>query len=283
MGEVASPLSVAAILSKGNDCRERLGCEAMSMGQIHEPEGEEASKKGRSIGLSADVAHKLRGRLASIAHAAELLKCYGAELPLERREKYLDYILDGTKGFSRLIDDLAWYEKLNSGRLRATPGTYPLRSLLEDARQLLPEFDSDLRLKVEWGGPPVDVFLDGCMVAVALSKVLRNAWVYSPPAGEVNLVVQSEPGLVRVIVRDHGIGIPAGELSRIGEPFYRCSNVGEVAGSGMGLAIARACVVSLGGQIRIESEPKKGTVVQMNFPWAPSVAHPESFPKNSLA
>lgn len=223
-------------------------------------------ESGSGIGLSPEVAHKLRGRLAGISHAAELLKVYGCELPQDRRDKYLNYILDGARGFSRLIDDLAWFEKLNKGRIRAMSGTCGVRSLVEDARRLLPEFESDQRLRMEWEDSQAEVFLDGCLAAVALSKVLRNAFVYSAPDSEIRLVVRHEPSRLLFRVEDHGIGIPSDELPRIGEAFYRGSNVGSVPGSGMGIAIARACVERLGGDLSCESKAGMGTQVDLAVP-----------------
>ncbi len=214
-----------------------------------------------------EAAQVYREKLTGISRAAELLRNSQGDRPGEMKDTLVQYIAAATRSFSKLIDDLAWYEKLNSGRIQAIPGTYPIRALVEDARLLLPEFDSDLRLKVEWANPPEDVFIDGCLAAVALSKVLRNAWVYSGQDSEVNLVVHSDPGAIRVQVRDHGIGIPVDELSMVGEPLYRGSNVAHIAGSGMGLGIARACMVALGGQIRLERGIDKGTTVQLTIPW----------------
>jgi two-component system sensor histidine kinase VicK len=69
-------------------------------------------------------------------------------------------------------------------------------------------------------------------------------------------------------VRDEGIGIPAEELTRIGERFYRADRARSRAGggSGLGLAIAQALVVAHGGELRLESQEDKGTVVTFTLP-----------------
>ena len=70
------------------------------------------------------------------------------------------------------------------------------------------------------------------------------------------------------VVRDAGVGIPAGEIERVFTPFYRASTARGVAGTGLGLAGARAIVAQLGGTIALESALGVGTTVTITLPRA---------------
>ena len=87
---------------------------------------------------------------------------------------------------------------------------------------------------------------------------MSNAVKYSPRGGDISVQVsEEESGGERwavLVVRDHGIGIPPGEIERVWEPYYRATNIaGTVSGSGIGLAGTRHIVEQHGGQIEVES------------------------------
>ena len=67
-------------------------------------------------------------------------------------------------------------------------------------------------------------------------------------------------------VRDRGIGIPLDDQKRLFEPFFRGSNVGTVAGTGLGLVIIRNIVQAHNGSITTDSEPNQGTTIRLNLP-----------------
>jgi two-component system sensor histidine kinase VicK len=102
-----------------------------------------------------------------------------------------------------------------------------------------------------------------------LVNLLDNAIKYSLPGGTIVVEVgDRQPDQVQVQVRDEGIGIPAGELDRIGERFYRADKARSRAegGSGLGLAIARALVQAHGGSLWLDSREGSGTVVAFTLP-----------------
>jgi signal transduction histidine kinase len=73
-------------------------------------------------------------------------------------------------------------------------------------------------------------------------------------------------------VTDTGVGIPAGEIPRLFDRFYRASTARAVPGTGLGLAIAEAIVTAHGGTIDVESAPGSGTTVRVELPATPAVA-----------
>ncbi|MGH7317969.1 MAG: sensor histidine kinase, partial [Candidatus Rokuibacteriota bacterium] len=95
---------------------------------------------------------------------------------------------------------------------------------------------------------------------------------YTPEGGAVTVTGRSPgDGRVEIAVADTGIGIPAADLPRITERFYRVDKARsrELGGTGLGLAIVKHLVLAHGGELHIESEPQQGTTVRFTLPIQP--------------
>lgn len=98
-------------------------------------------------------------------------------------------------------------------------------------------------------------------------NLIENALKFSPAGGEIRVVLDHHDGWHRLSVSDQGIGIPAGELPRVGERFFRASNAAPIAtpGTGMGLAIIQEIVHAHGGHLDIVSTFGEGTTVTVRL------------------
>jgi signal transduction histidine kinase len=126
-------------------------------------------------------------------------------------------------------------------------------------------------LRVESPEPSLTGEWDETRLLRVLSNLLSNAIKYSPEGGEILITVRRvmEAGRewAEVTVRDPGLGIPAGELPRVFERFYRASNVtGRIGGTGIGLAGSRGIVEQHGGSLVLESIEGQGTTVTLRLP-----------------
>jgi signal transduction histidine kinase len=101
-----------------------------------------------------------------------------------------------------------------------------------------------------------------------LNNLVDNAIKYSPQGGDVIVRLGHEPADTAVLeVEDHGLGIPATDVSRIFDRFQRASNVeGRFAGTGIGLASARHIVESHAGSIEVDSREGAGTLFRVRLP-----------------
>jgi two-component system sensor histidine kinase TctE len=125
----------------------------------------------------------------------------------------------------------------------------------------------DLGLEAPAGSLAVDA--QPALLQEALSNLLHNAIRYTPGGGRVTLELGEEGGRARICVVDSGPGIPADELARAGERFFRGSNV-ELPGSGLGLAIVRSIAERFGGQLQLApATPKGGLCATILLPLAP--------------
>ena len=104
-----------------------------------------------------------------------------------------------------------------------------------------------------------------------LDNLLENACKYSGPGTPIIVRIWCEPATVALAVEDRGCGIPAEDLPRVFEPFYRAESARRLgrAGVGLGLAVARRIAETHGGTITAESEPGRGSRFVVRLPWAP--------------
>lgn len=103
------------------------------------------------------------------------------------------------------------------------------------------------------------------LLHLALANIISNACKYSN-FQQVKVSLGSSDSHIYVVVKDEGIGIPAGEMDKIYDPFFRASNTGNYEGYGIGLPLARNIVRIHHGELVVSSELNRGTTVQMRFP-----------------
>lgn len=114
------------------------------------------------------------------------------------------------------------------------------------------------------------------MLGNLLGNLLGNACKYSKQGAsvKVNIDMQSAPNgdepQLRIVVADHGIGIPADDLPLLFESFHRAANAVNLPGTGLGLAIVDRAVRAHGGRISVRSVEGQGTQFELVLPWRPA-------------
>lgn len=218
----------------------------------------------------ANVSHELRTPLTAVKGFVETLRA-GAVHDPEVRDRFLATMEDETDRLIRLVNDLLLLSRADSEALDLQPRAFDLTRLVQaTVDRLLPQADEKgLTLQVETDASAVVVRADADRIEQVLVNLLDNAIKYSRPGGAVTVSIdggKQEPA--RVQVRDEGIGIPAEDLSRVGERFYRADRARARAqgGSGLGLAIAQALVQAHGGELSLDSHEGHGTVVTFVLP-----------------
>jgi signal transduction histidine kinase len=111
-----------------------------------------------------------------------------------------------------------------------------------------------------------EVIADERIVRHVLANLLSNAVKYRRDDRPVELAVGRSDGDLEVIVRDHGIGIPSDDLPNLFESFHRGSNVGDVPGTGLGLAVVKRLVDRHGGSISVQSKQGEGATFVVTIP-----------------
>lgn len=220
----------------------------------------------------ATVFHDLKNPLAAISVRAQVLQREAARVSPPGETRLLDglqAIRDLVTRSTSTLDDLLDVTRMQMGR------PLELRRQLVDvgalARQVANEHQRGTRRHtIQVDAPddhPATGFWDPTRLTRVLDNLVSNAVKYSPNGGTIQLEVTSREGAAMVQVRDEGIGIPAAELPRVFERFYRGSNVsGQIQGNGLGLAGARHIVERLGGTLSAESVEGTGSTFTLRLP-----------------
>lgn len=221
----------------------------------------------------ATLAHELRNPLAPLQAGLDVLKI-GRQ---ERAPQILNMMERQLSHMVRLIDDLLDVSRISRGMVTLKREQVPLNTILDHAieasRPLLNAAHHNFRLTV----PGNAVWLDADLTRVAqiVSNLLNNAAKYTPPGGNIDLVVETAGAQVLIRVIDDGIGIPADMLSKIFQLFTQVDGATERSqgGLGVGLALARRLAEMHQGSIDVDSPGREGgAVFTLRLP---TVAAPE--------
>jgi len=220
----------------------------------------QASEKQRFID---NLTHELKNPLTSIIGYANLLQT--AKYDEETFYTAVEYIRGEGRRILDLTDrlfDLIMYRK-QTLQCADTP-LAPLFREVADLMQFKLE-EKSLTLHAAVDIPSLRVDRD--LIKAALINIIDNAVKASRPGGAIRLSAALRDGAACVTVEDHGKGIPAGDIAKITEPFYRVhkTRTTDEKGIGLGLAITSEIVKLHGAKLLIESEPGKGTRMRICF------------------
>jgi two-component system, OmpR family, phosphate regulon sensor histidine kinase PhoR len=217
----------------------------------------------------ANVSHELRTPLTSIRAIAETLEAGAVENPAIAAE-FFRRIIGEVDHLVGLVDELLDLARLETGRAVITvEARDPVDVLMRAVERLRPQVErAGLVLRVDVSPDLPRVRVDRGRIEQVLINLLHNAVKFTPEGGEIIVSAGLRDGMVRLSVRDTGVGITAEELPRVFERFYKTDAARRSAGSGLGLAIAKHIVQAHGGTIWAESTPGHGATFSFTIPLA---------------
>ncbi len=225
----------------------------------------------------ANVSHELRTPLTAIKGYAEtLLGAAGDDRATARR--FLAVIDRHAERLGRLIDDLLALSDLELGRSPLRLEATPIAPIVDDVLQMLAARVGQAQLTVTSRIAPETraVLADPDRLQQVLINVIENAIKYTHAGGRVAVRVAPadarHAGMVEIAVEDTGIGIPAEDIPRLTERFFRVDKARsrQLGGTGLGLAIVKHIVQAHGGTLSIDSTLGHGTTVHVLLPVAPA-------------
>ncbi|MBW3088628.1 sensor histidine kinase KdpD [Bifidobacterium sp. 82T24] len=236
-----------------------------------------AAEKVRTALLNA-VSHDLRRPLASATTAVSGLQRMGSAASDRDRRELLDVADNGLKQLTKLVTDL-----LDVSRIRE--GALPLALVATDVGgAIVPLFDEldigpwKVDLDIAPGLPLV--VADPALLQRALSNVVVNAMRFTPDDKRVRIAASTFNGIVEIRIVDQGPGVPDDRKSEIFVPFHRLGDTDNTTGLGLGMALSKGFVESMGGSISAEDTPGGGLTIVIALRVAdPSLAAGQPIPK----
>ncbi len=212
----------------------------------------------------ANVSHELRTPVSVIKGYAETMLSEGSSLTPDKTTHFAAIIHNHAERLADLISDLLTLSRIESGALPMEPLPTSIESAVNRAVRLLDQKWSDKDIRVvsddTLGTAPM-VLADQQRLEQVLVNLLENAIKFTPAGGAITIAATDIGTHVRISVNDTGCGIPAKDLQRIFERFYRVDTARsrELGGTGLGLAIVKHIVQAHGGSVAVESTPGKGS------------------------
>ncbi|OYZ01724.1 MAG: hypothetical protein B7Y37_06090 [Sphingobacteriia bacterium 28-36-52] len=218
------------------------------------------------------VSHELRTPLSVILSSAEILEMIYSKLPAKEIEKgaaYINRIVGQVDKMTQLMNDFLFISKIESGKIIPQLELIDINLLLREINEELYSPWSDGRLlKMIFKGNPSLVKFDKTMIRHIIINLLNNAFKYSPDSKDAPVVRVSYTKMWWFFtVVDKGIGIEEEDIIKLGEPFIRGSNVGDIEGTGLGLMTIKYFTDHHRGSFRVRSKKNRGTIVTIRFPY----------------
>jgi len=244
--------------------------------------GADAAAQAKSLFL-ANMSHEIRTPLNGILGLSLLLE--QESVPDDLRQM-VGLLRASGEVLRRILDDVLDFSKIESGRLELEETPFELRACLEWSFELFRKAaaEKNLECRLRLGDRlPARVSGDATRLRQVTANLMSNAVKFTHRGSiemEAQLAEAAPPGgrhLIRVSVRDTGIGIPEDRMDRLFQSFSQvdASTSRYYGGTGLGLAISKRLVEMMGGTIRVESRAGEGTTFEFTFP-AGSVADVES-------
>ncbi|MEQ9263252.1 MAG: PAS domain-containing sensor histidine kinase [Owenweeksia sp.] len=214
--------------------------------------------------LYSIASHEFKTPLAVIQANIEMLRIKRGERILENA---LGSIEEEVDRLNSMIADMLELKKLTTGQTTFRPEWVDLLELTEEVlEQNIRKAFPDMKIMLKSKGRREKVKADYTLLRFVIGNLLGNACKFSNQKGKVHVNIIYDKKMVDVVVQDYGIGIPEEEHSSIFKSFYRAKNVGNVQGTGVGLAIVKEFVDLHKGKVGLVSNPGKGSTFTVSLP-----------------
>ena len=233
----------------------------------------EAAERAKTTFLS-NMSHDIRTPMNAIIGFATLAETNLDNKP--RVQEYLAKIMSSSNHLLSLINDILDMSRIESGKLNIEEKPCSISDIFRDMRNIIQTQMQAKQLNFFMDTIDVtdeDIYCDKLHVNQVLLNLLSNAIKFTPAGGSVSMMIRQKPaapsgyGAYEIRVKDTGIGMSPEFAEHIFEPFERERNstVSGIQGTGLGMAITKSIVSTMGGSIEVKTEKNKGTEFIINF------------------
>ena len=266
-GDIALHISVSPLCLPGEEI---TGC----VGIVSDVTSAERLEQTRRDYV-ANVSHELRTPLTAMRALMEPLRD-GLVKTEEQRQQIYDVVLRETMRLSRLVNDMLELSRLQSGTASLQRSVFAPLPLLNIIHETYSAYAEDYQQTFVYDVPESlpDVTGNPDRTQQVLIALLDNAFKYTPEGGTVTLSAAVEGDVVRICVRDTGVGISKEDLPHVFDRFYKVDKSHHGKGTGLGLAIAYEIMKHLGEEMSVTSELNQGSC----FTFTLHIAKSSGFP-----
>lgn len=232
------------------------------------------ANKAKSIFL-ANMSHELRTPLNAILGFTGILQRDNSLS--EKDRKNIEIVNRSGEHLLNLINNVLDLSKIEAGKVSILKESFNLRKTLDEVVLGLhhrAEFKGLVLEYIPDGHLPEFILSDNLKIKQIIYNLLGNAIKFTEQ-GKITLKVSAEKGILAIKVEDTGVGIPAGELEKVFEPFHQSSGLASEKGTGLGLTITKEFAEFLGGGITAESTPGKGSSFTVTIKYEEGDTAPE--------
>jgi len=256
--------------------------QATNTAQVAQRLAEEANR-AKSDFLSS-MSHELRTPLNAIIGFTEYVLESDEEPVTEDQRESLSQVVKAGRHLLVLIDDVLDLSKVEADAISLSLEAVDLREVADECVSLLSAFAASKNVEIDnqltaQALPPVKA--DRNRVKQVLLNLLSNAIKYNKDPGRVQILQgAAAPGMLRIAVRDDGLGIADDRLADLFNPFDRLgAENSAIEGSGIGLTITKSLVDRMGGKISVDSVTGKGSTFWLEMPISDSPVKPRIEPE----
>jgi two-component system sensor histidine kinase KdpD len=215
--------------------------------------------------LFNSISHELRTPIAAIVSASEGLLDQKTPTPSEARESLVGEIHMAAERLNRLVDNLLDMTRLESGRITPAVDWCDVRDLVNTSLRKLSRELSRHVVSVDVPSDMPLVKVDFGLIEQAITNLLLNASIYTPPGSAVQIRAFMESQECVIVIADNGPGFPRDALPKVFEKFYRVPGT-RAGGTGLGLSISRGFVEAHKGTMTVENRPGGGAQFTIRLP-----------------
>jgi signal transduction histidine kinase len=215
----------------------------------------------------SNASHELRTPLTGILGSAQNLRDGLAGALTSAQQEYVQMIESDSGRLIRVVNELLEWGRLQSGHIELQRAPVALYPLLDEVFTLMRPAAQRKAVTLELAGDPgARVEADADKLKQILINLVDNAIKFSRPDSRVCVRAEQSAHALRVCVEDQGPGVPAEDVPRLFERFYRGRAASTAPGSGLGLAIAKNLARLHGGDITLETVPGRGSAFTLKLP-----------------
>jgi two-component system sensor histidine kinase KdpD len=233
--------------------------------QARQTELLEATEKLQTALLNS-ISHDLRTPLVSITGALSSLEEGSPALDEEDRRSLIETAREEAERLNRLVGNLLDITRLETGGMHLHREACDIQELIGSSLEQVGSPLKHRQVEVDIPAKLPLISVDFVLFSRVLVNVIDNALKYSPPDKPIEIKTRTSNQSLEISIADRGEGIPAEDLERIFDKFYRVQRPDNVSGTGLGLSICKGIVEAHGGSIRAENRRGGGAIFTVQMP-----------------